>query len=619
MFLKNFQLFNYKSYIDSGLLEFTPGINIIVGQNNSGKTALLEAMTLRLDNEPHRSFKTLPQSSSRVEGQSQTQISLIIDKQEFQDILTQMPSQLQLICRADKGDNTLTEENMYYLFQKWLDNPEAVELSLLISAVDDIVVNTSIIKDLNFSVYFIEEQNKKRRSTSITGDALTVSLFHLFRERIYRFYAERTNLESCFSGSNSQLNPNASNLAEVLNILQLPGKKKVFERFNQYVSIIFPQTKWISVRPKPKQEGQSILYTNSSELEVLVWSLEAAENDREDLALPLSKCGTGIGQVLAILYVVLTSQEPRTIMIDEPQSFLHPGAAKKLVGILREKEFNKHQYFIATHSPDIITTANPSNIVKLRYEHYETKAEVMNSKNVKEQRSLLNELGVSLSDVFGAENILWVEGLTEERCFPMILEKVAEKPLRGTQILAIKNTGDLEGKRGHIIFDIYDKLSGGKTLFPPAIGFVLDSEGRVNQDIDDLKRRSQNKVEFLPRRMYENYLIHLEAIVSVINEEDKFREEPLMGTEVQDWLNKKKQERLYLSKGVQREGFSDLEWLCKVDGANLLKDLFAEFSEKRVEFSKTKHSYMLTEWLVEHKPDYLSDLAGFLTTVLDSQ
>jgi AAA15 family ATPase/GTPase len=59
MHISKFQLFNYKSFQDSGLLEFTQGINIIVGQNNAGKTALLEALTLNFSDVPHRSIKTL--------------------------------------------------------------------------------------------------------------------------------------------------------------------------------------------------------------------------------------------------------------------------------------------------------------------------------------------------------------------------------------------------------------------------------------------------------------------------------------------------------------------------------------------------------------------------------
>jgi AAA15 family ATPase/GTPase len=457
MYLSKFQLFNYKSFLDSGRLEFTPGINIIVGQNNSGKTALLEALALNFDNVPHRSIKTLPDPSSRIDEKSNIEISLTFHKDEFRALINQFPPHSVGILQPEY--KTMPPEQLVSLFKEWLDNPHPAQL--IISSSDGNNINElnqkvrlyqnledkdriRVSRRNHYKVISIELTNDSKFKFDKTtewgskGEDFPTTIFKHFRNRIYRFYAERLNIGSCSFGSNPQLASDASNLAEVLNILQGGGKKKVFERFNQYASAIFPYIKYISVRPKPQQERQ---LPHSSKLEILVWSIEAAEHDREDLAFPLSTCGTGIGQALAILYVVLTSQEPRTIIIDEPQSFLHPGAAKKLVEIL--KEFPQHQYFIATHSPMIIAAANPSTIVKLRYEDGETKASVMNSEDVKEQRSLLAELGVSLSDVFGADNILWVEGPTEERCFPLILEKVAKKPLRGTQILAIKNIGDL--------------------------------------------------------------------------------------------------------------------------------------------------------------------------------
>lgn len=64
MYISRFQLLNYKSFRDSRVLEFQPGINIIVGANNSGKTALLEALTLNFKTSPHRSIETLPQPYS---------------------------------------------------------------------------------------------------------------------------------------------------------------------------------------------------------------------------------------------------------------------------------------------------------------------------------------------------------------------------------------------------------------------------------------------------------------------------------------------------------------------------------------------------------------------------
>jgi predicted ATP-dependent endonuclease of OLD family len=188
---------------------------------------------------------------------------------------------------------------------------------------------------------------------------------------------------------------------------------------------------------------------------------------------------------LSILYIVLTSRISKIIIIDEPQSFLHPGAAKKLIEILKEignsGQFPEHQYIISTHSPNIIAAADPSTITMLRYtEDCQTIAASMDSEDTHSFRLLLAEVGVRLSDVFGMDKILWVEGPTEEKCYPMIVSKFLKIPLRGTQILAIKNTGDLEGKRAHVIFDIYDRLSGSQSLFPPAIGFIFDKELRTS-------------------------------------------------------------------------------------------------------------------------------------------
>ncbi|MBG1243833.1 ATP-dependent nuclease [Nostoc sp. NZL] len=268
------------------------------------------------------------------------------------------------------------------------------------------------------------------------------------------------------------------------------------------------------------------------------------KSERDDLSFPLASCGTGVSQVLVILCILITSQDPRTIIIDEPQSFLHPGAAKKLIETI--KQFPQHQYFIATHSPEIIASANPSTIIKLQYQDCATTASVINTKEIKSQNDILAELGVRLSDVFGADSILWVEGQTEEKCFLLILEKVVHRQLNGTKILAVKNTGDLQGTRAQIIFDIYNKLSEGANIFPPAIGFLLDSENRTEENKQVLRERSTKPVEFLSRCMYENYLIDSEAIAAVFNEDNQSLQEPLQNitsADVEEWLEKRSRKK----------------------------------------------------------------------------
>jgi AAA15 family ATPase/GTPase len=668
MYLSKFQLFNYKSFLDSGLLEFTPGINIIVGANNSGKTALLEALTMNFGNAPHRSIKSLETPDSKIDSESRAEIVLHLDKGELRTLLHKIPPKIGIPDPPLHNDNEYSFQhesdesealsNEVYKavsqFNVLLYDLDSLELNLELSISSNLVEDGIITERLNFDLYLPSPKQYKSNQYSFTEiqqrsdkkftpdfmyeseenlpdnppihhwsryegsveETIVYKIFNLFRNRIYRFYAERLNVHSCPLGESSELKPDASNLPEVLYVLQNLNPPR-FSRFNHYVSIIFPQIEEVSVRPE------------NSTLEIMVWSIEAAKNEREDLAFPLSACGTGISQVLAILYVVLTSQEPRTIIIDEPQSFLHPGAAKKLVEILRE--FPQHQYFIATHSPMIIAAANPSTIVKLRYEDGETKASVMNSEDVKEQRSLLTELGVSLSDVFGADNILWVEGDTEELCFPLIIEKVLKKPLRGTTILKVRSTGELVEQKNkkitEIIFGIYHQLSTGKSLVPD-MKFVFDSEGKPKPFQEDIQRKSQKRVEFIKRRMYENYLLYADAITAVINGEYESLKESLTSEEieapkvdaarVEKTLEEKKQNKRYFPKNFQPDNLSNSEWVNEnIDGAKLLYDLFSELSEARIEFRKTKHSFELTEWLVEKEPDRLSELAEFLQNVLD--
>ena len=55
---------------------------------------------------------------------------------------------------------------------------------------------------------------------------------------------------------------------------------------------------------------------------------------------------------------------PQVILIDEPQSFLHPGAVRKLIEILRQHP--QHQFIITTHSPTAVTAADPDVLLLLR-------------------------------------------------------------------------------------------------------------------------------------------------------------------------------------------------------------------------------------------------------------
>ena len=161
-------------------------------------------------------------------------------------------------------------------------------------------------------------------------------------------------------------------------------------------------------------------------------------------------------------------------------------------------------------------------------------------------------------------------------------------------------------------------------MFPPTIGFVFDREGKSERERNDLQKRSQHPVEFLDRRMYENYLLHPDAIAAVLNHEDAGREQPVSGAEVRERLETHKLNKNYFpkpntqcSKDDTSKHLGNAEWIEKIDAAKVLAVLFAELSEARVQFKKTSHSPMLTEWLLENNPEHFAELAQFLRDILD--
>jgi hypothetical protein len=54
MRLMRMRVTNFSSFKDTGWIEFSPGINLIVGQNNAGKSALLRVFELPLEDNRHR-------------------------------------------------------------------------------------------------------------------------------------------------------------------------------------------------------------------------------------------------------------------------------------------------------------------------------------------------------------------------------------------------------------------------------------------------------------------------------------------------------------------------------------------------------------------------------------
>ena len=601
MYISSFELINYKSFRHSPVVQLTPGFTVIVGENNVGKSALAEGLSLFFAGVPHLSTLTVPRPGLSPPATSEVAVSLALSDGEFEQMVVDNLDGTNVPLREhEASQNDIQEVFRKATLIRARINAGRGVASAFTEERADVLPNRCLPLQIDKTTRAWRISRSKVLSASASE-----TVFHhvttVILKRIYRFDAQRFQVGECAFGTSEELASNATNLPEVLNTLQ--GKAWRFDEFNRLVTLVLPQVQRVSVHPQESQRLQIRIAGVGTDVK------------RDDLAVPLKDCGTGIGQVLAILYVVLTADFPRTIIIDEPQSFLHPGAARKLIEILGQHR--QHQYIITTHSATAISAARPERILLVRKSAAESEIIPLDANATENLRTILVEVGARFSDIFGTENILWVEGPTEESCFPLLIEKVARRLLLGTTVLGVVSTGQLEGKYARTAYEIYTRLTQGDVLLPPALGFIFDREGRTEAEIEDLTKRSSGKARFLPRRMYENYLLHPAAIAAVLTHLDAPSGVVHPETEVADWIKKRGSERGFVDSAVEDAPLAPA-WLEHVRAAKLLESLFQELSETRVAYVKTRDSVALTEWLVDNDPTTLRELAEFVSKDLPS-
>lgn len=600
MKIKRVRVINYKGFRDSGDVAFGDKFTVFVGQNNAGKTALLEALsTQTFKSNPFREHMKRNGFPPVHNPQSEIIFQVAFTGAELRWRMLDVTAQFQMPVNHAEGNPSGQVESFF-------SNPEInFETRFVPGKAWQPVGPSPWPANLQHRVDLKVSEDRQQIQISPVasgrGENIIPQLIGPYiRDSLYVFRAERMNVPECPIGASIELQPDASNLASVL--LQLDRYPTALEKFTNYVRTIFPTI--FSVISTAKEGAPSIARIDIINRDFNEIGLQPG------ITVPLADSGTGISQVLAILCVVVTARTPRVIIIDEPNTFLHPGAAKKLIAIL--KEFD-HQYIFTTHSADIIRAVEPDVLQLVKWADRESKIETLNSRDVADVRRLLRELGVQLADVFGADNVLWVEGATEEICFPLLI-KLAKRPLpAATVIVAMVATDDFSSRRARrsLPWEVYERLSIGSALVPPALAFSFDQERRTEIEIQDMVRRSRGKAHFLPRLTYENYLLDADAISGVLQSTGVQKR----AADVQGWIDANGNRREYFSDSIV--AITDPRWRVVVNAPRLLADLFAEMSaEAPIRYEKLKHSVAITEWMINNKPSELTELVEYVANLL---
>ncbi|MEM4986652.1 AAA family ATPase [Collimonas sp. H4R21] len=595
MRLESIDVENYKCFWKAQKILVETGFNLFIGANNSGKTTVLEALDPPSGlNAPHRSVGNLTQYGAQPNEASQFSLMIATNIPEMRSLggnklYIQLPRDYARQVRAGVDE-------AQWLTQHFQERPEIKLILKLRQGIEFVGFETFLgpsgmssrnnpsesISALELSYQDWSSTVPDVRIANFSGVAGAIGAFReQYLRFIYRFSAQRRPAGESGSHGSPILDRDAGNLPYCINHLQ-SNDAHAHGTLCAWVKRIFPSVSWVQAPPVPQSPTFQIRCLPLS-----------PEKRREDLAVPLSQMGTGIGNVIAMLYVVLTSRAPQVVAIDEPNSFLHPRALRELLQILAT-EGKQHQYILTAHSADVLTAVTPSLITLFELDGTSTKTTQVNGKDISSLRVGLSELGIRMTDLHGRDRVLWVEGQTEESVIPELLRYFCPEIAAGTAVLRVEHTGTFEtkGVDPKEVVKVYKRLTTSSALVPPMFGVLLDSENRSESECAQLSAESQGELKYLNFKMLENYFLIPEAIAAVLNDLG----ENVTTKQISDLLE-------------TEIGNSDIS---KIDGAKILKSIFSTISESRHEFKKTRDVIQLVSWILPRQPESLRELGNFL-------
>ncbi|GAE24403.1 hypothetical protein JCM9140_323 [Halalkalibacter wakoensis JCM 9140] len=516
MFLKELEIYNFRKFKekengDPGLLiKFNKNFNLIIGENDSGKTAIIDAIRLTLG--------TMSMDNPRISEEdfySDQQSS--VDYFRIECLFTDLSAQeagvyLEWLSFNGCGEYELQVrldvrkvKNGYIAnrFERSIKaGPKNADLNLDGTARE--LLKTTYLKPLRDAESELRPGLKSRLAQILQGH----SAFKVNEGELHV-------LEDILSGANKQIE-------EYFDSKTSHQEESIREELISYLNEFFPKT---------QDSHNPSFEVSPAKLNTIL----------RKLALTLEENISGLGSLnllfIAAELLLLNNREtlgPSLTLIEEIEAHLHPQAQLRLVKYLQEtllKEHSNGQFILTTHSTSLAASVSLKHLILMHNGFAYPLSEEHTKLDIDDYRFLERFLDVTKSNLFFAKGVILVEGDAENLLIPAIAEAIG-RPLHKYGV-SIVNLGSTAFKRYSKIFsrsqNWYDL--GFPSLNLP-VSLITDS------DIKPFEYYSEENKDFF------EYLIesqdHLLEILNECGIDDKFSYEDLNITSFQKVSDLKK-------------------------------------------------------------------------------
>ena len=337
MYISNMKLENFRCFEGITELNFCPGVNYFVGNNNSGKTTIFKAIEFLKSGKTKEGWITKGKENEEVSVEITIKgenLKSLLESEKLKKYQSYLNSNYELKLKRSSQSSTwgnnkeITIKNiaLYNPNNNTYENPAGVDNT--ISALFDAQF---VYSDLDNN----EFQNLGK-STTIVGKLINTIT------KDFQNSDEWKNFEKAHADAfgDKGFASNLINLQQRVETLMADQYGETNVEFSFGVPTIenFFKT------------GQILLEDNGIKTDV-------------------SEKGTGMQRALALTLIQVYAQidtkneeitKPIFFFIDEPETFLHPIAQNKLIDSLN-KLSEQNQVFITTHSPYLLKNFNSNN------------------------------------------------------------------------------------------------------------------------------------------------------------------------------------------------------------------------------------------------------------------
>lgn len=350
--LKNLTLKNYRCFEES-YFSFRD-TSVLVGSNNAGKSTIIEAL----------------------------RIISIVDLKYKNSNYVQPPQELKEKASA-KGIK-LNLDSLKIDFRTVVHNYREDEgVNAEICAAFDGDINIRIV--LNSQIQFAFIYNKKQMITSRTQTVELKDLLLYTMPQIGLIREDEQLLSSDTVKRNMETRLSSRHFRNQIHMF----KKEYFDEFKS-----FAESTWRGLRIT--DFGYD---ANENKLSLLVYD--------SGYAAEIGMMGSGLQMWLQIMWFISRCDKNSTIVLDEPDVYMHPDLQLKILKLVQNK-FS--QVIIATHSVEIISSVDSRNIGVINKETRRMKY----SNDYKAVQAIINNLGsefnLSLARLGNAKKCIFVEG-----------------------------------------------------------------------------------------------------------------------------------------------------------------------------------------------------------------